>query len=362
MASRNERHLIALHCFAHIPPKTDASVATALLAIHEAITPSHSLLSDKFSLLKLIKTRLDEPVAKLMEAHGYQLPVFSELILRPSNGAAIALEQVALDSIDGDDWAGSTEFTSSCDALITFIDFCGEHKSDSGQVAKFEPDDGDYFANNDRFGRGLLRKAKKHLPDSKLPFFLNHIAGKLMNAELCLACGQVTQEREERNRLLKTKRDAAIQKMLLTGGQFFSHNRGSGLYCEDHSETMHGSAPAKKGRRQRVLFMSLLFALARKEMIDLMNQLFPPDYEIHFARLAIESKECRKYLKRIAVNVPFIVERDAQMLTQAIAVVADSIRAIFKLLELTPQPYTPSIPSAHIVKLEYTYPQMWEYI
>lgn len=362
MRDRNERHAGALRQFVWIPPKSNASIAAGIRAIHEATTPSHSLESDKFSLLKLIKTHLDEPVYRLMEANGYRLPLFSELILKPSNKAAIAVEQVALDSIGGDDWAGSNEFTASCDALITFTDFCGEHKADSGQVAKFEPDDGDFFSSNDRFGRGLLRQPKRHPSDLKLPIFLNHIATKLSSAGLCLACGQATEEREERKRLFNVSQDVAMKKLLLKGGQFSSFNRGSGLYCEHHSESLSGSAAAKRGRRQRGLFMSLLFALARKEMIDVTNALFPPDYDIHFACLAIETKECRKYLKRIAENLPCIVERDEQELTESVSVVKASILEIFKLLALTPKPYIPLIPSADIIELKYVYPQMWKRI
>jgi hypothetical protein len=303
-------------------------------------------------LLKLVRQHLDEPVAAVMQRHGYVLPKMSELVVLEQGVAESVLDSVAMDSLGGLDWVCPTPFSDTCSDLITLVSFCAEHRSDDVRVGLFEAEKGEVISRDSaRVGRGVrrgVRAGRRQLVDQHLlSAYL-----RLQQMGRCVACCRPVEEKQERERLASATSDDQVKRLLREGGQFSSFNRGSAIYCDHHAEGTAGSAAAKRARAMRTRLLSLVRAMGRKEVAPLLNPLFPPDLELEFAALAAQSPLCASDLDLVARKLPDMLcgADTPQGSPDASAhAIFEAIKRMFASLQLRPQPYAPPVMSGAVV-------------
>ena len=320
----------------------DAAVKVVLHKIIQNTTSSDTIKSRRHSLLAPIKKELDPVVNNWLSRNGYGSTwTFSELLNGRIPDAVSVMQQLAQQG-HVDDWFCGNEFSRTCDALIEFLFFCGEHPSHHIPVVKLEPKKRDL----DRsfiptVGRGTSLGARASKSESSLPLYLSTTYKLLKLQNLCTACGEPTLASEERERQILIEPDSAIKKSLGSGAQFYSKYRGSLEFCGAHSEKLSGSNAAKHGRRWRESFLTLLYVMRFKGVATEMNSLFNPTFEIPFARLAIQNKACQPHLKKIVRVAPNLRSEDQVDINNAVIEVVKNIKLIFDNLELIPAPYDP---------------------
>lgn len=316
-------------------------VKSAVQKVAEMATPRHTVQSRPHSLLKLVRLNIDPAVANWLSRNNVAVQwKYSDLMIGDHGHCVALLEKLAMRGAPND-WVGSDEFSRTCDALISFLFFSAEHQSRHVKVVRLERSasmDDDEAA--DRIEWGPKRGVRKH-GGFPVPDYLIGTFQSLQEAGLCIACGQHTLESEERQRLLHVPIDKAIKGELRRGMQYFSKERGSALYCEDHAKSTAGAAGEKKGQRQRIRFMSLLQAMTRKGMVAHLNKLFPPSFNIEFARLAIKDPGGLRDLKVIEDYLPihFFTDDEATRTVASEKIVAAISKIFLHRLKLTPQPY-----------------------
>jgi hypothetical protein len=117
----------------------DAAIKIVLCKIVQSATPSDTIKSRRHSLLAPIKKELDPAMSDWLLRNGYDSTWnFSELLNAPIPDAISVLQELARQG-HNDDWFCGNEFSRTCDALIEFLYFCGEHPSHHIPVVKLEP-------------------------------------------------------------------------------------------------------------------------------------------------------------------------------------------------------------------------------
>jgi hypothetical protein len=322
--------------------KYDAAIKIVLCKIVQSATPSDTIKSRRHSLLAPIKKELDPAISDWLLRNSYDSKwTFSELLNAPIPDAISVLQDLARQGHD-DDWFCGNDFSRTCDALIEFLHFCGEHPSQHIPVVKLEPQKRDL--NNSfvpKVGRGTELGARSNKQISSLPPYLITTYNFLRQQNLCTACGEPTLASDERERQILIAIDAATKQALESGMQFYSKHRGSLEVCGAHSEKISGSNAAKLGNRWRESFLTLLYVMRFKGVATEMNSLFNPSFEIPFARLAIQNKACQPYLKKIVRVAPNLRSEDQVDINNAVIEVIKNIKLIFDNLELIPAPYDP---------------------
>lgn len=320
----------------------DAAIKTVLCKIVHDASPSDTIKSRPHSLLAPIKKELDPAVSNWLFRNGYDSNwTFSKLLNVRIPDAVSEMQKLARQGQD-DDWFCGNEFSRTCDALIEFLHFCGEHPSQHIPVVKLEPQKRDL--NNSfvpKVGRGTELGARSNKQISSLPPYLITTYNFLRQQNLCTACGEPTLASDERERQILIAIDAATKQALESGMQFYSKHRGSLEVCGAHSEKISGSNAAKHGNRWRESFLTLLYVMRFKGVATEMNSLFNPSFEIPFARLAIQNKACQPYLKKIVRIAPNLRSEEQVDIKNAVIEVIKNIKLIFDNLELIPSPYDP---------------------
>lgn len=341
MPTKKEKHDNATHDFLNIRWRLDSEVSSALLKVVEQTTPSHTLKSRKYSLLKLIRVHADLAITNWLARNNEQVPwKFSELVKTPYGYALTILQRLAGQGRLTDDFGGN-DFSRTCDSLIEFLHFCGEHNSIHIKVVQLEPSDGHTFdAVNERIGRGISLGARSTSSAAPVPDYLIAEYRRLKSENLCLACGQLTSANTERNRLLEVPLDEKVEKRLAKGSQFSTKNRGSLLYCHAHAEGTESSSAAKKGRKLRTKFMSLLLAMKRKGVASQLNALFPPNFNLELARLAIKSDACQEALEMIELQLPLHINGSTEQSKAVSEIIFNGIKSMhLDILKLKADPF-----------------------
>lgn len=343
MNSKLYSHEYQKKVFLDISWKIDKEVKKPLWKIVQNSTPSDTLKSRRFSLLAPIKKELDPAVSSWLHRSGYDSTLkFSSFFDSPIPDSISLLQDLAKQG-HTDDWFCSNVFSSTCDALIEFLYFCADHPSYHIPVVKFEPNKRE---SNSSFmpskGRGIALGTRVQEEKSSIPDYLRSTYKSLKTQGLCTACGAPSLAAEERMRQLLLKPEKPIEEMLQSGTQYYSKYRGSLEVCGEHSEKLSGSNAAKHGRRWRVCFLSLLFAMRYRTVLKEMNSLFHPSFEIAFASMALQNKVSQSSLKKIAGAIPSLLSADRTEHKNAANQIVANIKLIFLNLKLVEKPYDPS--------------------
>lgn len=321
----------------------DAAIKIVLCKIVQNATPSDTIKSRRHSLLAPIKKELDPAMSDWLLRNGYDSTwTFSELLNAPIPDAISVLQDFARQGHD-DDWFCGNDFSRTCDALIEFLHFCGEHPSHHIAVAKFEPQK--RVSNNEfmpTIGRGRALGTRATENKTPVPLYLSGVYKSLKNQNLCTACGLPTLAAEERDRLLVLESESKVKNILKAGGQYSSKYRASLEYCYDHSEKLSRNSAARHGRRWRKSFLSLLFVMKRKGVNVRLNALFDPSYELEFARSAILDKKCHGQIRKIVKATPDLISDNLIQQQLAAVSIVNTLTQILQNLGKRAAPYDPS--------------------
>lgn len=340
MQINQRRHDLAKQVFLDTSWRLDDAVDAALRGVVEQTTPSHSLASRKFSLLKLIKNEIDPVVIDWLQRSRYVASwQFSDLVMADNGIAYATLQDLARQ--DRSDGYLREAFQRTCDRLIQFLDFCDEHPSNYCKTVKLEPKDGKTFDEcNEETGRGTKLGARAKANEVPVPSFLASQYRILNKSGLCVACGEPTQSEEERTKWINVAFHKTTKDHLKQRTQFFTKNRGSLEYCHEHAKNVSGGSADRRARTWRGRFLSLLRAMGRKEVYPELNAFLTPADEFDFARLAIRTKKCHVNLRAIEKNLPLLLSGEGNETKHAQAVIVANIRSIFfEKLQCPPKPF-----------------------
>lgn len=330
--------------------RCDKEVANGIRTVVTELTPSHTLNSKKFSASTLIKKHLDPAISSWLKRNGHESDWnFSDLIRDPSkfdvDNPMSFLKGLARLGLSKDRWDNSF-FSATCERLIDCAYIFSNHKSDHGKVVQIEPEDGRTFdAVNERIGRGtnLGARAKKQSAKN-LPWFLTRKRFRLQDNNMCLACGQKILAQEEREKCIEASKVANVKRALEEGAHYTSFERGSLIYCAEHTESVNESRGGKQAREWRGRYLSLLQAFERKEVSQRILPFLAPSYMLEFSRLAIRNKPSRRLMGKIETLLPKLFSADTSSADAEIvgAQIAEYIRTIFiENLRLEPRPLLP---------------------
>lgn len=319
----------------------DPNIEAALRSLLAKLTPLHTFSSVSHSLSQLIKSELDPAYEKWLQENGFFVHAsLSDLIHRSMGSAIKTLEEVA-------EWGrgeifSRDELSRTCDTLINFVFFCGPLQSTYERRVTFQPKRrcGSQDLEEERFTIGKKHFTKLFLKEFPYGSPQHNFYSDLLSYNICLACGSPTGASIERKKRIRSAAHSSIRASLEAGKSYYSKDRGSHVYCEDHSEKLNGSTAGKKARRWRGMFISFLLAMRYKKIRTLMNELIPPSDELEFAKKAIKNRYCYKHLTLIKKKMLQLTGNNINKSETLEQEIFECIRHIFlNILKLTPKPF-----------------------
>lgn len=291
----------------------DDDVLAALKNIVVLATPSEKPKLRPASLMVLIRKYADPAVKSWLEKNSLHVEwTFSEVATVKVGYGVAFLQALGLRG-SSTDMLGSDKFSETCGVLLEFLYFVSALKPKNVKVVRVGPPRGcqEYNSAHERFGWGHARDTTSIQARDELPFYLRSTYNRLQREGGCLACGQPTSAREERERLISQARISDDKKKELKRGmpcaldESVSHD-----YCFEHSKS--GTA-MKRAKRQSPRFLTMLFALTRVEVKATVNALLPPSKEIEFARTVLANRRCHANLRKVEQNVSLLFNSSKQV-------------------------------------------------
>ena len=311
----------------------DEAVRIALIKVATDSTPSGTLRSRPNSLLKQIRTEMDDPVAIWLNRNGVDVDwTFSSLIQQGYREIRDALQRLR-------HGPQSEAFLSTIDNLIEFEVFCSWHESESEKVILLKPPKGEKESEGENFFRASnFRKlgSRAISPSEHFPTYLHSTRDELLKAGLCISCGNPNAVAEHKYRILNVSLGADEKKIKSAISGDTRVKKGTGgarLYCHRHAESSVGNAGAKKARRTALAFMSLLFLMRRREMKNFLNTQFAPEFDFEFAQNVIIQSDPDDFADILKSEGHGILRRKKDLLEKNAECVS-GVRAIRKQLPL----------------------------
>jgi hypothetical protein len=280
----------------------DKELLRASKSLVNATTASHTIRSRTHSLLSLIRTHIDPALDQWTKKKQLVLPwKFSEIIQMDRRQGHDCLVLMGMQGRE--DWFVSDEISKMADLLIFLHSFCAAHTSETVKKIYLDPKRRQSAEElPERVGKGLRIGARSNSRQLEVPVHLKFSFDLLLDRGLCQACGDPTAARIEYEVVTDhaSKVEVNLKKQIAAGIEFASKTKGSRYFCPAHSERDAGSDAYKKGRAQVELFLSLLLALNFCGVARHLNNLFPVEWNIPFAKKAIRSTICKPDLHLVA--------------------------------------------------------------
>lgn len=324
----------------------DKEVVDAVRKIVNETTPSHTMQSKRHSLLQLIKTHFDPALSSWMDRNlcneGWR---FSDLLLMPHGTAHQLTQSFGLQGREDGSFLPD-EFCRMADLMHSMHDFCSEHPSETKKKAYLDVKVRRQSAEEppERIGKGLKSGARADGKQMQVPGHLLTRRDWLHKVGLCQACGDPTSATCDRENVIdrQSKIDSVIKQKIAAGMEYSSKTRGSQYFCPQHTERDGSSKSYKDGRDEVNLFLSVLLALRYSGIGPHLNDLFPFEFDLSFAKMAIRSPASRKDLVFIADQLAAIcvdLSDDIEIRRAVKGQILQAIRRIFfDHLKLTPTP------------------------
>lgn len=280
----------------------DKQLFSAIKVVGLATTESHTIQSRTHSLLSLIRTHIDPALDQWMKKKELGVEwQFSEIIQMDRGLGHDCLVALGMQG-RADDWFESDEISTMADLLIFFHSFCASHTSETVRKIYLDPKRRQSAEEQpERVGKGLKIGARSNKKQLDVPLHLIGRRDWILGLGLCQACGDPTAARIEFEVVTDraSKLEASIKSQIAAGVEFASKTKGSQFFCPAHNERDAGSDAYKKGRKQVESFLSLLLALTFNGIARHLNNLFPIEWDIPFAKKVIRSSVCQPDLQLI---------------------------------------------------------------